>query len=259
MAFRLCYKVTVEKILCCEFGEKVLCCEFREKFICCTFVSFVKTNQWRRSAVELQLMRSLSDNASFVRRLYITKQLLVYGEGILLERCELELRTRQLQLLILYGLQKWNIIPLPGEGGRLLQALFPSIIFALMMAMALAAAIVLTTMTIPLSCHPHCRIRAVPPSEQRRRSFNAVWCVSKSIMAPKVWGSAIIATATQRRRYRRILVLQSTLSPRTWRVSNSNKYTNIQSYYIGNLDKIKLLEAPISAYNMRDPFLSPHW
>ena len=35
----------------------------------------------------------------------------------------------------------------------------------------------------------------------------------------------------------------------------STKYTNIKSEYVGKLDKIKLLEARIMAYNMRDPFV----
>ena len=39
--------------------------------------------------------------------------------------------------------------------------------------------------------------------------------------------------------------------------SNSTKYTNIQSEYVGSLDKIKLLEACIMAYGMRDPFIIP--
>ena len=39
--------------------------------------------------------------------------------------------------------------------------------------------------------------------------------------------------------------------------SKSTKYTNIQSKYVGKLDKIKLLEACIMAYDMRDPFIIP--
>ena len=34
-------------------------------------------------------------------------------------------------------------------------------------------------------------------------------------------------------------------------------YTDIKSEYVGNLAKIKLLEAHIMAYNMRDPFVIP--
>ena len=37
----------------------------------------------------------------------------------------------------------------------------------------------------------------------------------------------------------------------------STKYTGIKSEYVGNLDKTKLLEARIMAYDMRDPFITP--
>ena len=37
--------------------------------------------------------------------------------------------------------------------------------------------------------------------------------------------------------------------------SESTKYTNIQSEYVGNLDKIKFLEACIMDYDMRDTFI----
>ena len=37
----------------------------------------------------------------------------------------------------------------------------------------------------------------------------------------------------------------------------STKYTDIQSKYVGILAKIKLLEARIMAYDMRDPFIIP--
>ena len=39
--------------------------------------------------------------------------------------------------------------------------------------------------------------------------------------------------------------------------SESTKYTNIKYKYIGKLAKIKLLEAPIMAYDMRYPFIIP--
>ena len=39
--------------------------------------------------------------------------------------------------------------------------------------------------------------------------------------------------------------------------SYSTKYTNIQSECVGNLAKIKLLEARIMAYYMRDTFIIP--
>ena len=39
--------------------------------------------------------------------------------------------------------------------------------------------------------------------------------------------------------------------------SESTKYTDMQSEYIVNLAKIKLLEARIMAYYMRDPFIIP--
>ena len=43
------------------------------------------------------------------------------------------------------------------------------------------------------------------------------------------------------------------------RESDSTKYTDIQSEYVGKLAKIKLLDTRIMAYNMRYPFLSPHF
>ena len=62
----------------------------------------------------------------------------------------------------------------------------------------------------------------------RRISSNDVWCVSKTSVAPKVQGSATFTMSEQRRRYRRPLEMQSTLSQRTWRGgSESTKYTNI--------------------------------
>ena len=39
--------------------------------------------------------------------------------------------------------------------------------------------------------------------------------------------------------------------------SKSTKSTDIKSEYVGNLAKIKLLEARIMAYDMRDPFIIP--
>ena len=39
--------------------------------------------------------------------------------------------------------------------------------------------------------------------------------------------------------------------------SESTNFTNIQSEYVGNLSKIKLLEACIMAYEMRDTFIIP--
>ena len=41
------------------------------------------------------------------------------------------------------------------------------------------------------------------------------------------------------------------------RESDSTKYTDIQSEYVGKLAKIKLLDTRIMAYNMRYPFLIP--
>ena len=38
---------------------------------------------------------------------------------------------------------------------------------------------------------------------------------------------------------------------------DSTKYTNIKSEYVGNLAKIKLLEAGIMAYDTKDPFIIP--
>ena len=37
----------------------------------------------------------------------------------------------------------------------------------------------------------------------------------------------------------------------------STKYTDMQSEYVGNLAKIRVLEARIMAYDMRDPFIIP--
>ena len=39
--------------------------------------------------------------------------------------------------------------------------------------------------------------------------------------------------------------------------SKSTKYTRIKSEYVGNLAKIKLLEAGIMAYDTKDPFIIP--
>ena len=39
--------------------------------------------------------------------------------------------------------------------------------------------------------------------------------------------------------------------------SESTKYANIQSKYVGNLSKIKLLESRVIAYDMMAPFVVP--
>ena len=104
-----------------------------------------------------------------------------------------------------------------GRGESLLQALFPSIIFTLVKAMMFAAAMAPMMLEIPSSCNlPH-RIWADSPSEQRRRSSNVTWYVSRSSVSPRVQGSAIFTTPIQLRRYHILLVLQRTLYPRTRR------------------------------------------
>jgi hypothetical protein len=39
----------------------------------------------------------------------------------------------------------------------------------------------------------------------------------------------------------------------------SYKYKNIQSEYVGNLDKLKLFRKPMEAFDMFDPFIIPLW
>ena len=155
---------------------------------------------------------------------------------LLIELRELEWRSILFKLLILHSLWRWNILPHPEEGERLqmlflkelfpsqgerlqllfLQELFPYTTFLMVMEMVLVAA-TLTMLTIPSSHHPTCRIGGEPPIEQRMRSSNDAWCMSKTSVAPKGQGSATFTIPTQQRRYRRPLELQSTLSPRTHR------------------------------------------
>ena len=144
---------------------------------------------------------------------------------MLLGRRKLERKASLLQSLIWQHPQKYNKPPLPGEGERLLQALFPYIIFTLMKVMMLAAAMTPTMLTIPLYFNPPLCIGSKPPIKRRRRSSNAVWCVSRSSLAPRFQGSAIFTMPTQQRRYHRLLVLQRTSPPRTWRGVKSQPST----------------------------------
>ena len=105
---------------------------------------------------------------------------------------------------------KMEHISTTGIGGHLLQALFPPIISAWVKAIMLAAVMAPTMPNIPSSHPPSRCIGAKPTSKQRRISLNAVWYISRESVAPRVQGSTIFNMPTQRRRYCRLLVLQST-------------------------------------------------
>ena len=140
-----------------------------------------------------------------------------YFYHLLWGRCDLDCKASRLQSLILYRPRKWNISPIPGEGESLLQALFPSIIFALVKAMMLAAVMAPTMLTIPSFRHTPRRIGDKPPIKRRRRPSNAAWYVSIASVAQRVQGGAIVTTPMQLRLYSRLLVLRRTSSPRAQR------------------------------------------
>ena len=182
--------------------------------------------------VKHQLLRFLPVNASFVQQVHIIKQFLVCDEEtreIFIARC--------LDVTSFSGRQvdcnNWYYIFLKNgthpryreRGGRLLQALFPSIIFALVKEMTSATSMATMVLAIPSSCHPRRRIGAKPPIKQRRRSSNAAWCVSRPSDSLRVLGRAVFTTPAQQKRYHRLLVLLRTLSPRTWRNSSSQPST----------------------------------
>ena len=101
----------------------------------------------------------------------------------------------------------------------------------LVMAMELTSS-TLTMLKIPSSCHPPSHIGGGPPSKRRRRSSNNVCHVPKTSVDPKVQGSVTFHDG--------------------WRVPRQHA-----DNFVGNLAKIKVLEACIIAYVMRDPFIIP--